>query len=168
YDLDGKLLFARHMGEEFDKAEFGLKPVACETVAGYVFICLADQPADFAPMRAEVESYMAPHRIWEAKVAHESTIIEKGNWKLVWENNRECYHCSANHPELCVSFVDLDFGFDPETLSPEDREQAEEHFRLYEERTRAWETDGFPSSAVEQLTDCATNFRTQRLIMSGA
>ena len=29
------------------------------------------------------------------------------------ENNRECYHCSANHPELCVSFVDLDFGYDP-------------------------------------------------------
>ena len=101
YDLDGKLLFARHMGEEFDKGDFGLKPVACETVAGYVFICLADQPADFEPMRKEVESYMAPHRIWEAKVAHESTIIEKGNWKLVWENNRECYHCAANHPELC-------------------------------------------------------------------
>ncbi len=85
YDLDGKLLFARHMGEEFDKGDFGLKPVACETVAGYVFICLADQPADFEPMRKEVESYMAPHRIWEAKVAHESTIIEKGNWKLVWK-----------------------------------------------------------------------------------
>lgn len=47
YDLDGKLLFARHMGEEFDKGDFGLKPVACETVAGYVFICLADQPHGF-------------------------------------------------------------------------------------------------------------------------
>lgn len=67
------------------------------------------------------------------------------------ENNRECYHCSANHPELCVSFVDLDFGFDPETLSAEDREQAEEHFRLYEERTRAWETDGFPPRPSNSL-----------------
>ncbi|WP_368855922.1 SRPBCC family protein, partial [Escherichia coli] len=31
-------------------------------------------------------------------------IVEKGNWKLVWENNRECYHCVANHPELCKTF----------------------------------------------------------------
>ena len=30
--------------------------------------------------------------------------MENGNWKLVWENNRECYHCSPNHPELCRSF----------------------------------------------------------------
>ena len=40
----------------------------------------------------------------DAKVAFETTIVEKGNWKLVWENNRECYHCAANHPELCRTF----------------------------------------------------------------
>ncbi|MGO7427064.1 SRPBCC family protein, partial [Rhizobium ruizarguesonis] len=111
---------------------------------------------------------LAPYDIRNAKVAFQTDVIEDGNWKLTMENNRECYHCSANHPELCVSFVDLDFGFDPETLNPEDREQAEEHFRLYEERTKAWESDGFPSAAVEQLADCATNFRTQRLIIAGA
>ena len=33
-----------------------------------------------------------------------STIIEQANWKLVWENNRECYHCAANHPELIRTF----------------------------------------------------------------
>jgi len=47
---------------------------------------------------------VAQHRLREAKVAFESTIIEKGNWKLVWENNRECYHCAGNHPELCKTF----------------------------------------------------------------
>ncbi|MFT3987658.1 aromatic ring-hydroxylating oxygenase subunit alpha [Aestuariivirga sp.] len=104
YDLDGKLLFARQMAEGFDKSSFGLKPVACESVAGYIFICLADHPADFAPFRAMMEPYFAPHRMTEAKVAYESTIIEKGNWKLVWENNRECYHCAGNHPELCITF----------------------------------------------------------------
>ena len=104
YDLDGKLVFARQMADDFDKSQFGLKPVACESVAGYIFICLADQPADFAPFRALMEPYFAPHRLTEAKVAYESTIIEKGNWKLVWENNRECYHCAANHPELCKTY----------------------------------------------------------------
>lgn len=104
YDLDGKLLFARQMPEGFDPSQFPLKPVACESVAGYLFICLAHEPADFEPFRALMEPYFAPHRLTEAKVAFESTIIEKGNWKLVWENNRECYHCASNHPELCKTF----------------------------------------------------------------
>lgn len=104
YDLDGKLLFARQMGPDFDPAQFSLKPVACETVGGYIFICLADEPADFSTFRATVEPFFLPHRLSDAKVAFESTIVEKGNWKLVWENNRECYHCAGNHPELCKTF----------------------------------------------------------------
>jgi len=27
-----------------------------------------------------------------------------GNWKIVWENNRECYHCRVAHPHLGRSF----------------------------------------------------------------
>ncbi|HEU4987469.1 MAG TPA: aromatic ring-hydroxylating dioxygenase subunit alpha [Rhizobiaceae bacterium] len=104
YDLDGRLVFARQMAEDFDTSQFGLKPVACESAGGYIFICLAEAPADFAPFRAMMEPYFLPHRLKEAKVAFESTIVEKGNWKLVWENNRECYHCAANHPELCKTF----------------------------------------------------------------
>ena len=104
YDLDGSLVFAREMSEDFCKEDFGMKPVACESVAGYIFICLADEPADFAPFRAIMEPYFAPHNLLNTKVAHETTIIEKGNWKLIWENNRECYHCAANHPELCKTF----------------------------------------------------------------
>ena len=104
YDLDGRLLFARQVGEGFDKSAYALKPVACESAAGYLFVCLAGDPPDFAPFRRTMEPYFAPHRLTEAKLAHESTIVERGNWKLVWENNRECYHCSANHPELCKTF----------------------------------------------------------------
>lgn len=104
YDLDGKLLFARQMAEGFDRNDYGLKPVACESAGGYIFVCLAEQPADFAPFRQMMEPYFLPHHLAEAKVAFESTIVEKGNWKLVWENNRECYHCAGNHPELCKTF----------------------------------------------------------------
>jgi len=104
YDLDGSLVFARQMAEGFRTEDFGLKAVACESVAGYIFICLAEEPADFEPFRALMEPYFAPHRLTEAKIAHETTIVEKGNWKLVWENNRECYHCAGNHPELCKTF----------------------------------------------------------------
>ncbi|WP_404401396.1 aromatic ring-hydroxylating dioxygenase subunit alpha [Pelagibacterium halotolerans] len=104
YDLDGKLVFARQMADDFDPAAHSLKPVACENVAGYIFICLSNEPADFQAFRDLMEPYFAPHNLSDAKVAHEATIIEQGNWKLVWENNRECYHCAANHPELCKTY----------------------------------------------------------------
>jgi glycine betaine catabolism A len=104
YELDGRLLFARQVGPDFKPAEYGLKQVHCETVAGYIYVCLADEAPDFDGFRTLVEPYLAPHNIKDAKVAFESSIIEKGNWKLVWENNRECYHCAANHPELCRTY----------------------------------------------------------------
>jgi Rieske 2Fe-2S family protein len=104
YGLDGRLLHARDMGADFSKDERGLKSVRCESLGGYIFICLAKQAPDLAAFRARMEPYLAPHRLGEAKVAFSSTIVENGNWKLVWENNRECYHCSANHPELCRTY----------------------------------------------------------------
>ena len=104
YDLDGTLLFARNMGERFDAAGHALKSVACRDAGGYIFICLADEPMDFEAFRAVMMPYFGPHRLADAKVAYESTIIEKGNWKLVWENNRECYHCAGSHPELCRTY----------------------------------------------------------------
>ena len=104
YELDGRLLFARQVGPDFKPAEYGLKPVHCETVAGYIYVCVAEEAPDFGAFRNLVEPYLAPHNIKDAKVAFESPIIEKGNWKLVWENNRECYHCAANHPELCRTY----------------------------------------------------------------
>jgi len=104
YELNGRLLFARQVGPDFKPAEYGLKQVHCENVAGYIYVCLADEAPDFNGFRNLVEPYLAPHNIKDAKVAFESSIIEKGNWKLVWENNRECYHCAANHPELCRTY----------------------------------------------------------------
>jgi glycine betaine catabolism A len=106
YELDGRLFAARQMGAAFNRTQFGLRQVACESVAGYIFICLSSSPPDFAATRAHLEPYLRPHRLEEARVAFESTIIEEGNWKLVWENNRECYHCAANHPELARTYAD--------------------------------------------------------------
>jgi Rieske 2Fe-2S family protein len=106
YDLDGRLFAAREMGSSFDRSQFRLKRIHCETVAGYIFICVAPVAPDFAATRRQIEPYLLPHRLADARVAFESTIVEEGNWKLVWENNRECYHCAKNHPELVVTFPD--------------------------------------------------------------
>jgi len=87
-------------------AETGLKPIAVESAGGYIFVSLAEEPQPFTPVGTLLESYLAPFDLQKAKVAHQSRIIEKGNWKMVWENNRECYHCKGNHKELTKSFPD--------------------------------------------------------------
>ena len=106
YETDGRLLWARDMGPEFDASKHGLKPVHTAVAAGMVFVCLADMAPDFAEVKAAADRYSAPHRMDDLKVAHQSRIIENGNWKLVLENNRECYHCAGAHPSLCRTFDD--------------------------------------------------------------
>ncbi|NTT87835.1 aromatic ring-hydroxylating oxygenase subunit alpha [Tabrizicola fusiformis] len=106
YDLDGKLLFARDMGPDFDPAAHGLKKVHCVDLGGMVFVCLADVPPPIADLAGKLTSHLAPSGLTDAKVAFSSTIVEKGNWKLVIENNRECYHCGGSHPSLCRTFSD--------------------------------------------------------------
>ncbi|MDO5371028.1 aromatic ring-hydroxylating dioxygenase subunit alpha [Paracoccus sp. (in: a-proteobacteria)] len=169
YELTGELAHAPHMGKDFDKTCNSLRPVNFRNIGGLIHVCLSDDPpADIAALEAVGRERLLPYDLKNTRVAHQTDLIENGNWKLTMENNRECYHCSANHPELCVSFIDLDFGFDPESLSPEDRETAARHEAMYEAQTAEWEAQGHPSAAIEQLTNCGTNFRTQRLIISGA
>jgi Rieske 2Fe-2S family protein len=105
YDPDGSLIRAKAMGQDnFDTEALGLKPAHVESVGGYIFVSVAENPPAFQPLRDMVESYFAPFDLMNAKVAHEDRIIEEGNWKLVLENNRECYHCAGSHPELCRTF----------------------------------------------------------------
>ncbi|MEL0638820.1 aromatic ring-hydroxylating dioxygenase subunit alpha [Marinomonas sp. TI.3.20] len=106
YGLDGKLLFAGNMGADFDTSKHGLTPVHCEIVNSYIYVCVAENAPDFEPFRKAMSPFTTPHNLDNCKVAFESNLIEKGNWKLVFENNRECYHCDGNHPELLNSFVE--------------------------------------------------------------
>jgi Rieske 2Fe-2S family protein len=99
YDLDGSLTHARGMQEELDCAHLGLVPVHVREVAGLIFISLADKPTDFDPAHQALEPFVAPQGIARAKVAKAIDYDVAANWKLVWENNRECYHCNVNHPQ---------------------------------------------------------------------
>lgn len=115
YETDGRLLWARDMGPDFDASKHSLKPVHCASAAGMVFICLAESAPDFAPVKTAADRYSAPHHPQDLKVAHQSRIVEGGNWKLVLENNRECYHCAGSHPALCRTFND-----DPDLVGSDD------------------------------------------------
>ncbi|HDS1817438.1 TPA: aromatic ring-hydroxylating dioxygenase subunit alpha [Pseudomonas putida] len=108
YDDTGALIFAREMPEDFDKAANALQQVHVRELAGYLFISLADTPDAFDTFANVVTPYLAAHELADAKVAHEMTIIEEANWKLVIENNRECYHCRSGHPELLNTIAEVE------------------------------------------------------------
>ncbi len=110
YGLDGRLLAARNMPAGFDKAEHGLAPVALENVGGLIFICMSDDPPPIDRVKADIAGQVAIYDLERCKVAVQDDLVEPANWKLVMENNRECYHCDGNHPELLACLGANGFG----------------------------------------------------------
>lgn len=139
YDLNGNLLFAgNEMGEDFDKSLHGLKKVHCRVGGGFIFICLAETaPNDgFEETLSMLDEYMEPYDVENTKLAVESNILEKANWKLVVENNRECYHCNGSHPELLGSLLEWDDTEDP---------RASEEFKAHcKEMQAQWDAENIP------------------------
>tara|TARA_E500000305_G_scaffold111940_1_gene129671 strand:- start:22092 stop:23372 length:1281 start_codon:yes stop_codon:yes gene_type:complete len=163
YNEDGELILAEHMGKEFDKSCHGLRTVHVRSIAGLIFICLAkDAPTDMDRMAETMEKYIAPHDIKNTKVAFQSELIEEGNWKLTLENNRECYHCEGNHPQLTVPLSEFGFGFSPDELDERRSADVEKYAQDVRDSHAKWEACGLPSSEEEHLSD-VTGFRTMRL-----
>ena len=104
YELDGRLIGAARMSSDFRLEDHSLRPLRVELLGGCIYVALSDDAPDFGPFRAAATPLFAPYRMTEAKLAFESVLIEKANWKLVMENARECYHCAAGHPELKRSY----------------------------------------------------------------
>jgi len=161
YGVDGTLLHAESQAPGFDPSCFGLRSVHARSVAGLVFICLAEQPpADFDEVAARIEPYLAPHGLRQAKVAAQIDIVENGNWKLTVENNRECYHCGG-HPELLCSLFPI-YGYAEDDIPPVLRPAHERYQQADAEVRETYESLGLPYAAVEELDTRTTGFRIQR------
>jgi glycine betaine catabolism A len=111
YNLDGSLLAATRMPDDFVKSDHGLKPVAVRVVAGGIFICLADDPPAFDEFGDRFAEYAGPLKFNNMKLAATDLMVEQANWKLVMDNARECYHCPTGHPDLAKSFPVVFSGF---------------------------------------------------------
>ncbi len=107
YRLDGSLAWAAYMPDNFDKSLHGLKPLHVRVMGGAVYVSLAENPPNFSAYADAMEGLLAPHALGRAKVAYEERIVVDGNWKLMMENSRECYHCAAEHRELMRTFLDI-------------------------------------------------------------
>jgi Rieske 2Fe-2S family protein len=106
YDRSGNLLLQNGMQEGLDKTELHLHTAHAREVEGMIFISLAEQPVDFDPVAAAIAPVAKPQGFARARVAKIMDFDVESNWKLVWENNRECYHCNVNHPQYIKANFD--------------------------------------------------------------
>ena len=67
---------------------------------------MAHDPPPFAQARELMAPSCAPQGFARAKVAKQVDYVIAANWKLVWENNRECFHCNVNHPQYIKANFD--------------------------------------------------------------
>jgi Rieske 2Fe-2S family protein len=168
YAPDGRLLHAPDLPVGEDPACLGLRPVAIRCVAGLVYLCLAtDPPGDIDSFASRLLPYLAPHRLAEAKVAAQIDLVDEANWKLVMENNRECYHCAGGHPELSRSFFPT-YGLQedevPERLLTDHGRFLRAEADLHERSTAL----GLPFAVIEDLVKPNLGHRIAREALDGA
>ncbi len=101
YGLDGTLKVARNMAEvpSFDRSEYPLKQAAVALWEGFIFVALeprADFDTAFAPLIGRFTRWNVGVLKTACSVAYDVAC----NWKLIFLNYSECYHCPLVHPQL--------------------------------------------------------------------
>jgi len=102
YALDGRLLGAPHMDETpgFNKAEYPLKPVRLGLWEGFIFLNLGDASASLEKCFEPLDGKFSPWNLATLRSAKRIEYEVRANWKLIFQNYSECYHCLGVHPEL--------------------------------------------------------------------
>jgi Rieske 2Fe-2S family protein len=103
YALDGMLFSARNMQDVpgFERADYPLKHACAQIVEGFVFVSLDEPLLEREP--PPLDALRAHLRRWNTaglREAHRITYDVACNWKLIFQNYSECYHCPVVHPQL--------------------------------------------------------------------
>jgi len=104
YDLDGKLVATPRQLEtpDFDRRSYSLFEVAIDTWGGFLFVNLAGQKATpLSEALGGIPERFKNYGFENLRVGKRIIVDVKANWKLLFENFCECFHCPVVHPELC-------------------------------------------------------------------
>lgn len=157
YTLDGGLRGAPHMnfpsnfpsnlpsGTSAEKDLLSLRPAHLRDLGGLLFVCFADDPPPFDAAAAVIEPQLRLHELEHTAVAARQHYTVRANWKTLVENNRECYHCRANHPEFCLT--NYDFGI------PGDVRSSARYDAAFVEHHRRWVAQGLAPKEVSFADD---------------
>jgi Rieske 2Fe-2S family protein len=90
----------------FKKAEYPLKPTRLGLWEGFIFLNLTNastQQDGYMSVEKWFEPLDAKFSPWNLAALRSAKRIEydvRANWKLIFQNYSECYHCLGVHPEL--------------------------------------------------------------------
>jgi phenylpropionate dioxygenase-like ring-hydroxylating dioxygenase large terminal subunit len=103
YDLTGKLTFVQQEGEFFDldKADYGLKEVACDVWEGFIFVNL-DPQETLAEYLGEMAKGIAGYPFGEMTEVYTYRAEIGSNWKLFIDAFAEFYHAPVLHAKQAV------------------------------------------------------------------
>jgi phenylpropionate dioxygenase-like ring-hydroxylating dioxygenase large terminal subunit len=90
----------------------GLTPLACESHAGIIFVCMADDPPPLRELIGLPEGYLEAYNIDRMKVVRHVRSEWGANWKVGVEAFYESYHLHAVHPETRGVMGDLNVQYD--------------------------------------------------------
>ena len=112
YGLDGQLVAAPNWRalDGIDRDRYRLHEVHVATWEGLIWVSLARQPGPLEEqLRPQVEARLGDYgkferyRLGELTVGARAEYDVAANWKLIYENFQECYHCHNIHPELVAA-----------------------------------------------------------------
>jgi Rieske 2Fe-2S family protein len=150
---DGCVRNAPHLTPKELAAAQALQTVHVREMCGLVYINLANSsnknpchtqsnlkdPLYHTPLyhfeegEGPISAKLGSHNLANCKSAKRMVYVVNANWKIVYENNRECYHCVGNHPEYCKATYDTNLIYEPN----EGGERKIGGQRMVDPRTRA-------------------------------
>lgn len=114
YGLDGRLIGASLTSADFDKKRYALFPCHVRVHCGLIFLSLAESPPDFDAYIGFLTRELDLQDVQHSKVVKRNLLSARANWKLLAENNLECYHCRPAHPTYCAAHPGVPLVVGPE------------------------------------------------------
>ncbi len=97
YNLDGQLIGAAHMRDNFDKKSVCLPQFKVEVWQGWVYVSLDPNAEPLAPRLKPISDAYANYRMSEYTTLFRAEEIWDTNWKILVQNFMEGYHLFVAH-----------------------------------------------------------------------
>lgn len=164
YDLKGRLVRTPFVSltPDFKKEEQGLFDVAVREWNGFVFVCLSDDPPDFAGVQDPGADRLDNWPMRELVTGHVMVKEIACNWKIFWENYNECLHCPGIHPELSDMVPVYGRGYMAANEAPDWTPETPVPAHQLKEGAKTWSMSGalcgppFPGLTPEELAAGST------------
>ena len=100
YGIDGTLLQALDpecFPQGLPQEKLALRPVRCDTWAGFVFVNLDPDAEPLRDYLGVIPEHLDPYRFEDWKLQYDATIEIECNWKTSVDAFNEAYHLAATH-----------------------------------------------------------------------